>query len=596
MLPPDVALFTGRNIELDRLDTLLNAEASAQPAAVVISAIAGSPGIGKTALALRWAHRVQDRFPDGQLYVNLRGYDPGSPVASEQALAGFLHALNVSGENIPRTVDAMASYFRSLVAGRRILVILDNAASPEQVRPLLPASPTCMVLITSRSRLSGLVARDGAHRITLDLLPPTEAIMLLRTIIGASRADYEPDATIELARRCAYLPLALRIAAERVADRPDVRIIDLVNDLSIEQNRLDMLAADDDETTAVRTVFSWSYRVLPRQEACVFRLLGLHPGPDISAPAAAALIGTSPSTVRRRLDLLAGVHLLEQTGRDRYQFHDLIRAYAAESVATEESATNRHAGERRVLNWYLHTTMAARHALYPQLHPLPVGTAPSDCQPLAFAHRADAVQWYDTEHENVVAAIRYAASAGYDIVAWQLPAAVAPFLILRSHWAVQISVQQIAVAAARRLGDDHGEFWSLVNLGEAHYLQLDRYDEAVSYLRHALDIAKHSGSKWGEGCIYLDLGNIALRCERFEDAIAYLRPALGLLHESNDKRGEALTSVNLATALRRQRRFEEALDHAHRGLAVFRNTNNRWNEALALGTIGAIHLDCQQFD
>jgi NB-ARC domain len=262
LLPPEITHFTGRAAELVELDALLVAASSRQPAAIVISAIAGTAGMGKTALAVHWAYKVRERFPDGQLYVNLHGYGPGSPLAPERALDGFLRAMNVPGQNIPEGVDAMAGYFRSLVAGRRILVVLDNAATSEQVRPLLPASPTCVVLVTSRSRLSGLVAREGAHRITLDLLSSDEAITLLRTIIGTARTDKELQEVAELAERCAHLPLALRIAAERVSTRPHLRIADLVADLNTEQDRLDTLAADDDEITVVRTVFSWSYRRL----------------------------------------------------------------------------------------------------------------------------------------------------------------------------------------------------------------------------------------------------------------------------------------------------------------------------------------------
>lgn len=596
MLPPNTAHFTGRDSELDRLDALLDTDASAQPAAVVISAITGSAGIGKTALALHWAHRVQDRFPDGQLYVNLRGHDPGPPVVPGQALDSFLRVLNVSGEDIPRTVDAMAGLYRSLVAGRRMLVVLDNAATPEQVRPLLPASPSCMVLITSRSRLSGLVARDGALRITLDLLSPAEAITLLRTIIGSDRADHDPEATVELARRCTYLPLALRIAAERIVARPRVRVADLVNDLSIEQNQLDLLAADDDVSTTVRGVFSWSYRALTRPAARVFRLLSLHPGADISEPAAAALTGTSRATVRGQLDLLTGVHLLEQADRDRYRFHDLIRAYAAESVAAEESPEDRADGERRILDWYLHTGVAARHTLYPQLHALPVGTPPDGCQPLTFTDRSDAVQWYDAEHDNLVAAIHHAADNCYDAITWQLPAVIAPFLILRSRWADQISVQQTAVAAAQRIGDKQGEFWSFLTLGEAHYLHLDRYDEAVSYLFQAMEAAQQIEDKWGQGSVYSDLGELALKRNQFEEAIAYLQRGLPLLLECNDKRGHAVTLIYLATAYRHQRQFAEALDTARQALTIFQSQNNRWKEALGLSTIGAIYRDCQEPD
>lgn len=596
MLPPDVTFFTGRDAELSRLDALLKAGAEAQPAAVVISAIAGSPGVGKTALALRWAHRVHAQFPDGQLYVNLCGHDLGAPVSPEQALDGFLRALNVSGENVPHTVDAMAGYFRSLVAGRRILVMLDNAATAEQVRPLLPASPTCMVLITSRSRLSGLVARNGAYRITLDLLAPAEAITLLRTIIGAIRADNEPEATNELARRCAYLPLALRIAAERVAARPHVRIANLVDDLSTEQNRLDVLATDDDETTAIRTVFSWSYRSLTRPAASVFRLLSIHPGPNISVPVAATLTNTTPVAVRRLLDTLASVNLLTETDHDRYHFHDLIRAYAGESARAEEPASARTAAERRLLNWYLHTAIAARQALYPQIRPVPVDALPDDCQPLSFEDRADAVRWYDLEHDNLLSAMRRAVDSGHDSIGWHLPAALSPFLSLRSRWADKIAVLQTGLIAARRAADRVGEFWSLLDLGEAHFLQLKQFDAAIPHLQRALEIAQESSDVWGQGQAVVDLGIIALDLKEFGKAIAHFRRGIDLLRRVNDERGQALCLVHLASALRQQGKLPEAIDHAHRGLAIFQRTNNRWNEAFALAAIGSTYLAYQQFD
>ena len=267
-------------------------------AAVPIMVLAGTAGVGKTALAVRWARRAAAAFPDGQLYVNLRGYDPGAPVAPADALAGFLRALGLAGEDIPAGEDERAAAYRSLLDGRRVLVVLDNAASVEQARPLLPGSPSCLVVVTSRDSLAGLVARHGARRLALDMLPAADAIGLLRTLIG-DRVDAEPDAAAELAAQCARLPLALRVAAELAAASPDSRLAELAGELAGEQRRLDLLDAGGDERTAVRGVFSWSYRHLPAAAARAFRLIGLHPGPDLDAYAVAALTGAPPTPHRR---------------------------------------------------------------------------------------------------------------------------------------------------------------------------------------------------------------------------------------------------------------------------------------------------------
>ena len=308
-LPADVAAFTGRDVELAELDLLLTGAAGSaetlaavgrpaisDAAAVPIMVLAGTAGVGKTALAVRWARRAAAAFPDGQLYVNLRGYDPGAPVAPADALAGFLRALGLAGEDIPAGEDERAAAYRSLLDGRRMLVVLDNAASVEQARPLLPGSPSCLVVVTSRDSLAGLVARHGARRLALDMLPAADAIGLLRTLIG-DRVDAEPDAAAELAAQCARLPLALRVAAELAAASPDSRLAELAGELAGEQRRLDLLDAGGDERTAVRGVFSWSYRHLPAAAARAFRLIGLHPGPDLDAYAVAALTG---GAARRR--------------------------------------------------------------------------------------------------------------------------------------------------------------------------------------------------------------------------------------------------------------------------------------------------------
>jgi DNA-binding SARP family transcriptional activator len=326
-LPLDLPGFTGRDRELAGLDALLT-RTGTRPATLVIASVCGMAGVGKTALAVHWAHRVRDRFPDGTLFVNLRGYDPvGVPVRPDEALDGFLHALGVPPERIPRTVEERAALFRSQLHHRRMLILLDNAATSEQARWLLPGSAGSLVVVTSRGTLSGLTARYDACRLSVDLLPPRDARALLRRVIGG-RVDAEPTASAELARLCGHLPLALRLAAERAGTHRTLTLAELTHQLRDEHERLDLLAGADEEETTLRAVFSWSYAALPPAAARMFRLLGLHPGPEISLPAAAALCATDKRQTRRLLETLAGVHLLHESAHDRYRFHDLLRMYA----------------------------------------------------------------------------------------------------------------------------------------------------------------------------------------------------------------------------------------------------------------------------
>jgi len=346
-LPADVSAFTGRQEELSGLDRLLattdQATGSAgAPTTVTIATVSGTAGVGKTALAVRWAHRVRDQFPDGQLYVDLRGYDPGQPVSAADALLGFLDALGVAGQDVPPAVDDRAARYRTEITGRRMLVVLDNAATVDQVRPLLPGAASCFVLVTSRDSLPGLVARHGARRLDLDLLPLADAITLLRTLLGP-RVVAEPAAAATLAEQCARLPLALRVAAELAATRPTTPLGRLVADLADDRRRLDLLDAGGDRHTAVRAVFSWSYRHLPAKAAQAFRLLARHPAADLDPHVAAVLIDTSEDRARQLLDLLARAHLIQPTGRHpadtgRYGMHDLLRAYATHLARGDDSA------------------------------------------------------------------------------------------------------------------------------------------------------------------------------------------------------------------------------------------------------------------
>jgi DNA-binding SARP family transcriptional activator len=362
-LPADVAAFTGRAQQQDELDRLL--EPGADTTAVVILALAGAAGVGKTALAVHWAHRVRDHFPDGQLYVNLRGYAATPPVSPLEALAGFLRALGVPAEEVPIEPVQAAGLFRTLVAGKRMLVLLDNARSAEQVRPLLPGGSGCLVLVTSRDRLSGLVAKEGARRLILDLLTPGEAVGLLARILAKKRVGAERQAAEELAELCGLLPLALRIAAANLAGQPGQSIAGYVAGLR-QGDRLVELAVDGDPQAAVRTAFDCSYAVLEPNDRRVFRLLGLMPGPEFTGAAAAPLVGMAVGQAERVLDRLAGGHLLESRAPGRFGFHDLLRRYARDRSEDEDGDGERHAAISRLYDWYLHNADAAGRLLYPE--------------------------------------------------------------------------------------------------------------------------------------------------------------------------------------------------------------------------------------
>jgi tetratricopeptide (TPR) repeat protein/transcriptional regulator with XRE-family HTH domain len=599
-LPADVAHFTGRAAELATLDALLAQNEAAQPAAMVIVVVAGTAGVGKTALVVHWAHRVRDLFPDGQLFVNLRGYDPGAPMAPEQALEEFLRALNVPAERIPAGLGERAALYRSLLDGRRVLIVLDNANAAKQVRPLLPGSSTCRVVVTSRSRLSGLIAHDGASRVTVDLLPPAEAIALLRDVIGTARVAAEPDATAELASRCAYLPLALRIAAERAATHPHVTLAGLVSELAVVHDRLNLLTTADeedeeDEATAVRAVFSWSYHALSPEAARAFRLLGLHTGPDISVPAAAALTDTTPIRARRLLGTLVGKHLIEETGRDRYRLHNLLRFYAAERAKAEETDHDCDTAVRRVLTWYLHTGDAADRVLDPHRRRILLDRPEVVCSPLEFTTYSQALDWCEAERANLVAAIRQAAETGEHVIAWKLPVALLGFFNLRKRWADLITTHGISLAAAQRLHDRRGEAWSWGGLGLAH-LDLRQYKEALDCYQHALHICQEIDDPWGEAIALLALGRAYLYLGQYEEALGYSQHALRICQESDDPWGQTRALINIGTIHRKLHCFEDALGYFQRTLDVVRPIRHHSGEAMALHNLGDTYRDLQRFE
>jgi tetratricopeptide (TPR) repeat protein len=593
----NVAHFTGRGAELAKLDDLLAQDDAAQPAAMVISAIAGTAGVGKTALVVHWAHRVRDHFPDGQLFVNLRGYDPGPAVAPEQALEEFLRALHVAAEWIPAGLEARAALYRSLLHGRRILIVLDNANSAEQVRPLLPGSPTCRAVVTSRSRLSALIAHDGASRVIVDLLSPAEAIALLRGIIGEARVLAEPDATAKLARQCAHLPLALRIAAERAVTHPHRTLADLADELAVERDRLDLLAsAEEDEATAVRAVFSWSYHALSSEAAHAFRLLGLHAGPDISIQAATALTNTTLTQTRRLLETLASMHLIEEIAKDRYRFHDLLRVYAAERAKAEETDQDRRVAVQRLLTWYLHTGDAADRFLNPHRHRIPLDH-PEDTSspPLEFTSYWRALDWCETERANLVAATRQAAQTGEHVIAWKLPLSMWGFFNLRKHWTDLITTHQIGLTSARHLRDRKGESWTLGALGIV-YFDLRQHEEALDHYQKALPICQEIDDQWCEAIALLGLSRAYFHLGDYEEAFDHSKRALHICQKIDDPWSQTFALLNIGGVHRKLQRFEEALDCFHQALSVLCPVHDRSGEAMTLQNLGATYRDLQRLE
>lgn len=515
-LPGDAPGFVGRDREVERLQALGDEGRGSG----VVAVVAGTAGAGKTALVVRVAHRIRERFPDGQLFVNLHGYDTGPPLGPQAALDRFLRALGLAPALVPVDLEERAELYRSLLAGRRMLVLLDNAATTGQVRPLLPGEPGCLVLITSRNRLSGLAVRDGAHRITLGLLPQAQAVQLVLANTAGYRTGDDPGQVAELVRLCARLPLALRIAAERAAARPWMPLRELIADLRDESALWDTLSAQDgDEADAVRAVFAWSYRALPTSAARAFRRLGLHPGPHLTTASAAAVTALDLEQTASMLDLLAGAHLLEQTGPQRYQFHDLLRAYAADQARREEDDQEQHAALQRLAAWYLHSALAATRAAN-TFQPPHLDGVPQSTTPLPHFDGYDgAMRWHRDEQANLLAVVRAAHAAGLDQIAWQLPVALHGLHVAHIPLDDWTAMATLGLDAAQRLGDRRAQALLHETLGVAHKAA-GRLDQAADHHRTARDLFNRLGEQPGAIMANHSLGLIQLQQRDLQQARA----------------------------------------------------------------------------
>src|SRR6266498_1656743 len=582
-LPPDVHGFTGRHGELHELDRLL-LEAGDKSTAVVISAVAGTAGVGNTALAVRWAHRVRDKFPDGQLYVDLRGYGPDQPIAAAKALAQFLTSLGVAGRDIPLDVDDRAARYRSEINRRRMLVVLDNAASVEQIRPLLPGTSSCAVVVTSRDTLPGLVALHGGRRLDLGLLPLPDAITLLHKLIG-ERVEAEPEAAATLATQCARLPLALRVAAELATARPTTPLADLVRELADQAQRLQRLDAGGDPRAAVRVVFSWSYQYLSADAAHAFRLAGLHPGSDLDVYAAAALTNTTVDQAKRSLDVLVRAHLVHLTGPGRYGTHDLLRAYACDLAKSEGSEADRRAALTRLFDYYLAVAATATDALSPAERRQRPRVSPAGSPTPSVADPAAALAWLDAERPNLVAVCTHTAAHGWPRHTIRLATTLFRYLDTRAHFPDALSIHTDARNAASQTGDRAAEAYALANLGVVH-LRQGRYEQAAEHYRGALPLFRETGDHRGEARTLTHLGLVNWRQGRYEQAAGDLRQALILYREAGRRIGEANALANLSVVYLRQGRYEQAAGDLRQALILFRETGNRDGEAEALNRIG----------
>jgi tetratricopeptide (TPR) repeat protein/transcriptional regulator with XRE-family HTH domain len=632
-LPGAVRQFTGRKSELSLLTGLLDQAAVSEPPAATIALIAGMAGVGKTALAVRWAHQAARRFPGGQLYADLHGYDPSAlPVPAGDALAGFLRALGVPGPDIPDTMDERAAAYRSLLASKRVLVVLDNARDVDQVRPLLPGDPGCMTVVTSRDALGGLVAGDGARRLTLDPLPLPEAVDLLGGLIGGRVAD-DPDAAARLAHQCGRLPLALRVAAELAATRGCATLADLTSELADMRHRLEVLQTGGDQRTTVRAVFTWSYQDLNPAAAGLFRLLGLQPGPDIAAPAAARLAGLPLSGARRAIGQLTRAHLVQEQVPDRFSCHDLIRLYAAEQAAAHDDEPRRSAALTRLLGYYLSTAVCAVDLLYPAgpgAPPRPPGPPPAGAGPApAVRDRLSARAWLDAERANLTAAAGYAARNGLPGYAIGLSTTLFFHLDYGAHFPEAQAIHSAAALAATAAQDRQAQAHALINLAgvalrqsrtseaAGHYRQAlalcrdcgdrfgelraraslasveqreSRYQQAAGHYRQVLQLCRDLGIRTHEIRVLTALGQIDLLRGLHDQAAAGFRQAVDLCQEAGDHNSRADALLGLAEVDLHQGRYPQARARLAEARAVYADTGNQSSDVHALYYLGLLEL------
>lgn len=575
-LPAQPSTFTGRARELAQLDSMMTAHD------MVVVAISGVAGVGKTWLAAQWAHQNVDRFPDGQLYVDLRGFGPGAPTPAMTVVRGFLDALGVHPDAVPAGPDAQTALYRSVLLGRRMLIVLDNARDAAQVAPLLPGSASCAVLVTSRRQLADLIARHGARPLRLDLLNDVEAAELFGSHLGRDWAAAEAEPVSELLSCCAGLPLAISNVATRATLRPSFSLAVFADELRDVSSRLDVL--DDGElATNVRTVLSWSYDALDKPTAGVFRRLGLVS--DVDLLAVAALADLPVGRTRIMLRELESVHLVQQLQPGRYQMHDLVRLYAAERVERDDRPADRTAALRRLVDHYLGCAFAADQVLDP--HRLPAGPAVSPAPARSFDDPAEALAWFTTEHGNLLAAQRIAADHGWFASVCALAWTLETWHRRRGHINEAVAVWRASVAAADQLADQALLAMAHRLLGTA-YARAGRYTEALANLHQALRLSEAVGDLLGLAHTHhLMAGAWELRHED-RQALEHASRALPLFVELELPVWQAWTLNQIGWHEARLGDYEQARTHCEAALVLARTHRDREGEGMTLDSLGYI--------
>ncbi|MEV6711386.1 tetratricopeptide repeat protein [Lentzea sp. NPDC051208] len=577
-LPPVPRGFTGREDVLAALDAAAEEDSGTLPLVV----LSGMGGVGKTTVAVCWAHRVVEDFPDGQLYVDLSGYGVGVPVTPGEALGAFLRALGAPAETVPAEVAERTAMFRSLVSGRRLLVLLDNARSEDQVRPLLPGTGSCAVVITSRANLTGLVVDHGAEQVRLDVFSEQEALEALHTLIGP-RLRAEPAAAVDLARRCAYLPLALRIASGLVLNSLDVTVAELAEELSDEQARLDVLDTGDDPRTAVRSVFSWSYRQLPAEAARLFRLLGLAPGREFDKRALAALLDVPVTAASRTAGVLARARLVRERSQGRVEMHDLLRVYAAELVRQED--TDGDQAMTRYFDHHLHTAELADRLLTPHRYRLTLDGTPRHTP--NFATREEALAWLHAGRDAFVGLLR-AGDPELDGRRWQLAYTLRGFFFLTKDWDAWIVTHELALAATRRLGDGRAEALTHNNLGVA-LLERGDGEAAEPHFVRARELFEEAGDLRG---VSNALGNEAWvlhQRRKHTEALEVAAQALENYRRLGAHLNAGITLRGMAAFAAALSLFEQAREHLAEAMELFSGPGAELDVLMALNSLGEVH-------
>ena len=580
-LPGRGGALVGRAGQLARLDDILLRTDDGRSRIAVLTGMAGT---GKTALAVEWAHGAAAAFPDGLLHADVRGFGPDRPLEPREILAGFLRALGQSRAAEQGTLDERAARFRTAVSGRRMLILLDNAHSVEQIRPLLPGTETCAVLITSREWLRGLAVRYAAETLELDRLSEEESLALLRGPVG-ERAEADPEAVVRLARHCGGLPLALRIAAEMVAARPHEDLATLVAELDAGNTALDFLDTGDDPYSAIRSVFSWSYSALDEQRAAAFRRLSLHPGNSVALPAAAALLDLPPARARATLRKLVDAHLVAEPAADRFELHDLLRAYARDLGERADDPGDRLDSLRRTFDQYLHTADRADRVIMPHRYRIPLdGRAEVEHD---FEDRESALRWYDQERLNLTELFRLA-PVELDARRWQLAYVLRDYFYLTKHLDGWLESHTLAVAACERLGDRRAEGQTRNNLGRA-LLESGRMDEAEEQYRRAGELLAEQGDEHGATDARVNLASILRRRGEHDKALHHQQDALAFYRRAGVPRKVGITLRSIARAELALGRHPDAAGHAGEALALFTELGLELDVAQTSNTLAHIH-------